>query len=89
VSEVIDFFEQVQQIDDAPATGDLLLERLEVGRLGLFGHRRDADPRLALPRRDPHPARDALFQGRVQPGQRAGVALLEVGDERLRVTGLG
>jgi len=30
-----------------------------------------------------------VFQGRVQPGQRAGVALLEVGDERLRVAGLG
>lgn len=87
--DVISFLDQVQQVDDPPPATDLLFERREVDRLGGLGDGWDADPRLTLLRGDLHATRGALTQRRVQPVQRRGVPALQVGDELLRVAGLG
>jgi len=86
---VVDVLDQVQEVDDTPPPGDLLLQLLQVLRLGLADGGRDRDPRLALLLRDPHAAGGALPQPLVQPAQRRGVPFLEVGDEVGRIAGLG
>ncbi|HET9081183.1 MAG TPA: hypothetical protein VFO01_11805 [Trebonia sp.] len=44
---MVDVLDQVQEVDDAPPPGDLLLQLLQVLRFGLLAGGRDADPRLA------------------------------------------
>ena len=83
---VLEHFKEVEH--PVPAL-DLGVQSLNVRRVGELADRWDDDPWPPAPVRDPYPAcrvgRDGVveaFQASVQTG-------LEVGDERLRVAGLG
>ncbi len=85
VGEDVGVFEQVKQVEHPPAAEDLLFERVQRLRLGLRVERRDRDPRLSTPGRDPHATRAAAGDRAVERREGASEALLEVGDESSRV----
>jgi hypothetical protein len=77
--------QHVQEVQDAPAAYDLVLEGLEAGGLGQRLQLRHGDPGLALAGGDLHPTRRAVRQRRREPVQGCGHALLQVLDERPRI----
>ncbi|MBV8992726.1 MAG: hypothetical protein JO287_03265 [Pseudonocardiales bacterium] len=79
--EELGVFEDVQQINRAPAALHLSLERGEILRLGQLVQFWHAGPRLSVAGHHPHPARSALRHRRVQPVQRFPVPAAQIGDE--------